>query len=265
MDHGSELSGADGIVRLVTHIGDFLELEPPARGASFATGFGRLDELTDGFEMGSVWLVTGTPGQGRTTLLTQWAARFATECGLPTWLVTPREDEHLCASRLVACVGKVPVRQLLRGETSKVDAGRVQVGREALRHSRLFLKCDPYVTMASLAAGGDKVVILDDVDLVGGATPSRVRQVAERGAIVIASLPRHLLVQDRHPDGDLDAEWARAADVILEVRSRRLEERDSVDRMGEAEVTVLRHRRGPTTTFPVAFEAHYARFVDLRG
>jgi replicative DNA helicase len=248
----------------VTHIAELLGLEPPVRGESFTTGFTRLDALTDGFVMGSVWLVTGTPGQGCTTLLTQWAARLATEHGLPTWLVTPREDEHHCASRLVSCMGKVRVQQLLRGEASAVDAGRLQVGRAALSRSQLFLKCGPHVTVPAWEENGNRAVVLDDVDLVEGATPSGVRSVADTGALVVASLPRHVLVQDRHPDGDLDPEWARVADVILEVRSRPLAEEHVDNRPGEADFAVLKHRRGPTTTVPVAFQGHYARFVDLR-
>lgn len=233
-------------------------------GESFTTGFTRLDALTDGLVMGSVWLVTGTPGQGCTTLLTQWAARLATEHELPTWLVTPREDEHHCASRLVSCMGKVRVQQLLRGEASAVDAGRLQVGRAALSRSQMFLRCGPNVTVPGRKETGDRAVVLDDVDLVEGATPSSVRSVADAGAIVVASLPRHLLVQDRHPDGDLDPEWARVADVILEVRSRRLADTDPDEPMGEADVTVLKHRRGPTMTVAVSFQGHYARFTDLR-
>jgi hypothetical protein len=118
--------------------------------------------------------------------------------------------------------------------------------------------------MSTWEEGGDKAVVLDDVDLVGGATPAVVGEVADAGAIVVASLPRHVLVQDRHPFGDLDPDWSRVADVILEVRSRRLDEDQIDDRLGEADFTVLKHRRGPTTRFAVSFQAHYSRFVDMR-
>ena len=112
--------------------------------------------------------------------------------------------------------------------------------------------------------GGDKALVLDDLDLVVGAVPSSVREVADAGSVVVAFLPRHRLVQDPHPDGDLEPEWARVADVILEVRSRSLAGVSSDERPGEADVTVLKHRRGPTTSFAVSFQGHYSRFVDMR-
>ena len=107
-------------------------------------------------------------------------------------------------------------------------------------------------------------MVLDDVDLVAGATPTSLRGRRRGRAIVIASLPRHMLVQDRHPMGDLDPEWARVADVIVEVRSRGLKEAYVDERLGEAEISILKHRRGPTRTLVVSFEGHYSRFVPLR-
>ena len=245
------------------HIADLLELCPPAR-RTLSTGFDRLDDLTDGFNTGSLWLVTGTPGQGCTTLLTQWAARLAIEHGLPTWLVAPRDDEHHCASRLVSTVGKVSAQQLARGEITAIDASRLQVGRSKLSSSQLIVRCSSSAMLPMWDEPEGRALVIDDVDQVVGATPSHLSRLADAGAVVLASLPRHLLVQDRRLDGDLDPEWARSADVILEVRSNCLENDHDNRRRGEADVTVLKHRRGPTRTFAVSFEPHYARLADLR-
>jgi replicative DNA helicase len=39
-------------------------------------------------------------------------------------------------------------------------------------------------------------------------------------------------------------------------------ERES-PRAGEADLIVAKHRNGPTDTIVVAFQGHYARFVDM--
>ena len=51
--------------------------------------------------------------------------------------------------------------------------------------------------------------------------------------------------------------------MVLEVRSRGVVPGRAAGRVGEAELAVLKHRSGPTTTTTVAFQGHYARFVDL--
>lgn len=61
------VSAPDGIFTVMVHIADLLDLAPPPR-QTLSTGFDRLDELTGGFALGSVWVVTSVPGQGRTTL-----------------------------------------------------------------------------------------------------------------------------------------------------------------------------------------------------
>ena len=106
-------------------------------------------------------------------------------------------------------------------------------------------------------------VVIDDANLIAGAFPERVASLAQRGALVIVSLPRHLVVHDNSDHQYLDPAWASVADVVIEVRQAMWPGSDGL-RPGEADLHVFRNRWGPTLTATVAFQGHYARFVDLQ-
>ena len=52
------------------------------------------------------------------------------------------------------------------------------------------------------------------------------------------------------------------ADMVVLLHREELYERES-PRAGEADFIVAKHRNGPTATITVAFQGHYARFVDM--
>lgn len=234
-----------------------------AAGHTFC-GIEQIDSITGGFGHGQVWVVTGTPGQGRTTLLTQWAAHLAGG-EWRTRLVCPREPRHEVASRLLSCSGRIPLLHLHQHRVQ--DRERLAAVRERLRGAPLLVAAQGESTFLDYGDEADVLpspdaVIIDDANLIAGAFPERVASLARRGALVIVSLPRQLVV---HPEGDhqyLDPAWAGVADVVIEVRQAMWPGSDDL-RPGEADLHVLRNRWGPTLTASVAFQGHYARFIDL--
>ncbi len=242
--------------------------QPPA----VTTGFRDLDHLTGGFRPGAIWAVTGTPGQGRTTLLVQWAALLAVDHGWPTWLTTPREHGVGVAARLLALTAKVPVRDLLTHSTSSLSRPRLADAERALSAVPLTLSLPPSASVAAMTprrgceggvpSGEPFAVVVDDSDLTAWCTPEWAANLARQGALVVVSLPRECVAAQAGDDADLLLPWARVADVMVEVRSRGLAA-DEYE-AGEALLTVLKHRHGPTTVARVTHQGHYARFVDSR-
>lgn len=233
------------------------------------TGFERLDDLTGGLASGQVWIIAATPGQGRTTLALQWAAALAVTHGWPTRVACPREDAIMCAARLISSTGKVPLSHVVEQRLDPEDARRAQRARHRLAEADLEVA--PAGRHFSISVLDDsccdslpRAMLLDDADLIRSCSPEKVTGLAQAGCLVVLTLPRHLMVHGQHEDADLDPGWAGMADVVLEVRSRGLAPDDPDRRAGEAELTVLKHRRGPTATATVAFQGQYARFVDLR-
>ena len=232
-----------------------------AGGPALTTGFDRLDQLTRGFQAGQVWLVTGAPGQGRSTLVTQWAGQLAVTHGCPTWLLAPRESEATTVARLLASLGKLPLNHLLCGREEDLDEPRFETARDRLRRAQLWIGTGASLTVPHLAGVSPPFLMaFDDGDLIGGLTPGIADELAGNGACVLVSLPRHLLVQGPGQWDDLEPSWARVADAIVDVRSNGLPE----ERLGEADLSLIKNRRGPLTVARVAFQGQYARFVEMQ-
>ncbi|KQZ70791.1 DnaB-like helicase C-terminal domain-containing protein [Nocardioides sp. Root151] len=226
------------------------------------SGFTELDSLTGGMVPGRVWLLLGVPGEGRTTLMTQWAAAVAGEPGQTVHLVTPREAPWVIVSRLLSLTGLLPLDRLNEGSLDDSHQGKLGRAREKVQALSLCLYAqgeDVYVPEVhpGHAAMKPTAVLIDDADRVAGLTPTSLAAYAAAGLFVLISLPRHHVIGE---DGDLDSTWARVADVVLEVRHRGLPTGDQ--RPGEADLHIHNNRWGPTRTIPTLYQAHFSRFVD---
>lgn len=229
------------------------------RPAPRSTGFAEVDEVTGGFAPGQVWIITGTPGQGRSTLALQWALLLCTQHGVRTEFVSAREPEHLVAARLMSGAARVPVSHLWNDDLTATDDERLRAARHVVDGSPLRIS-GPGRISALTSEFGDwpEAVVCDDADLEAGASPERIASLVAEGLLVVLTLPRAEVIR---PDG-IDLAWARTADVILDIDRPDLVDADSV-RPGEADLSIVRNRWGPSRRTTVAFQGHYARFVDL--
>jgi replicative DNA helicase len=226
-----------------------------------STTFSAIDHAANGFLPGRVWLITGTPGQGRSTLATQWALSLATRHGMCTELVSAKDPEHAIAARLLASVGKIPVSHLWAARTSTEDEAKLRRAQEVLANASLRIAGPSRTSVLSFDPSDTEVpdaLVVDDADLEAGARPERLAGLAATGVLVVATLPMHHVI-DR--DGIAPA-WARVADHVLQIDRPDLLDANSL-RPGEADLRLLRNRWGPQLTDTVAFQGHYARFVDM--
>jgi replicative DNA helicase len=72
------------------------------------------------------------------------------------------------------------------------------------------------------------------------------------------TLPRAHVIGPR----GLEPAWARVADFIVDIERPDLLDSHST-RPGEADITIVKNRLGPQLRTTVAFQGHYARFVDM--
>ncbi|MDQ1305942.1 MAG: replicative helicase, partial [Actinomycetota bacterium] len=66
------------------------------------------------------------------------------------------------------------------------------------------------------------------------------------------------MISDLRESGSIEQD----ADIVMLLHREDAYERES-PRAGEADFMIAKHRNGPTSTIPVAFQGHYSRFVDL--
>ena len=227
------------------------------------TGFRELDELTGGMRPGQVWVVVGTPGQGRTTLLTQWATALAGAGDRPVQLVTPRESPQAVASRLLSRAARVSLPHLTNHRLSPTDNERIAAvgSRLDALDLRVFAKGEAvYIPEVDAPRSVNaSAVVVDDADRVSGLDPKWVAATAATGVFVLLALPRHRVMVTSDRDADLDPTWADVADVVLEVRHRGLQ--NGALRPGEAEFELHYNRWGFTRTIAVQHQAHFSRFL----
>lgn len=228
------------------------------------SGFAELDELTGGMSGGRVWLVVGRPGEGVTTLLVQWAAALASQPGQHVHLVTPRESAQAVAARLYSMSGLIPLNRLPARLGEEAEERRT-IARERVSALSLSLYAhgdDHYVPEIhpTRAAERPTAVVIDDADLVSGVTAEWVRRCAREGMFVLLSLPRSRVLPDGD-DWDLDADWARASDVVIEMQHRQLYDGSRL-RPGEADLHIRYNRHGYVRTLAVLHQAHFSRFLE---
>lgn len=226
-----------------------------------STSFHALDHVCDGFVSGRMWLITGTPGQGRTTLAIQWALHLATRHRIRTDLVSVREPVHLVAARLLAAASNVPVSHLWADEIATDDHAKLRRAQAMLADAplRIVQPRQPSVlTWEPHPRDLPEALVIDDADRDEGATPERLAALAEQGLLVIATLPRSEVISSE----GIEPVWARATDHILDIERPDLLDPNS-HRPGEADFNLVRNRWGPQTATTVAFQGHYARFVDM--
>lgn len=243
---------------MITVLEGLQQLEERAsNGGGRTTGLAGVDEATGGFEAGRTWLVTGAPGQGRTTLAAQWAWLLADQHGLETQFISTREPATLIAARVASSVTKIPQGRLWTQRLSKDDSERLRLLSPRLE-SAPFTVLGPGELSILDADLGDlprpQALVIDDATTA----PSRIAAFAQEGMVVVLTLPRHRVVLD----GGVDPRWAEVADVIVDIDRPDLLSATSL-RPGEADLHILRNRWGPTRGELVAFQGHYARFVSM--
>jgi replicative DNA helicase len=236
----------------------------------YSTGLRELDDRLDGLAAGELWVLTGAPGQGRSMLLTQLARRLACDHGVPTWLSSNRDPAVVVSGRMHAALARVPLNHLAYDRLTEVDRSRLATATEQLTGSPLHVRdghfAADYITddLLSRPAEAPVAALLDDPVWPSGWHLGSARQLADRGVVVVVTLPRERVLDgpayrcDLHPEMSL-------ADVVVEVRHSSLAAADvepALDQPGHAALAVLRNRRGPVGSAVVAFQGHYARFVD---
>jgi replicative DNA helicase len=191
----------------------------------------------------------------------QWALQLATRHGMRTDLVSARDPVPLVAARLLAAASTIPARHLWANEITTQDEAKLRRARRMLSEAQLRIAGPRQISALTRdppQADMPETLVVDDADLDAGAFPARLAEFAARGVLVIATLPKHQVI---FPDG-VDPVWARVADHILQI-----ERPDVLDpnsrRPGEADLHLIRNRWGPQTMTTVAFQGHYARFVDI--
>ena len=274
-------------------LGDLLErIEarrcPPKLASGVPTGFAKFDEMTGGLQPGTLTLVSGRPGMGKTSFVSNVAAFVAIHHRTPVLIFSAELDGPELLEHMLAAEAPIAAGRLRRGFIEDADcADRINPAIERLKRAPIVIEDTPAPSISEVAARarrfradarilGDStagLIVIDYLQLLRGplGRPDQTRQremeEISRGVAALAReihLPILLTLQlsrKRRDPRPLITEReellmaSRFADMLLFIH------RDPVLR-DRAEIIVAKNRKGPTGTIPILFRGDFVRFQD---
>jgi HKD family nuclease len=254
------------------------------------TGFADLDALTGGLRPGSLTVVGGRPGIGKSVFALDLCREAAVHDSRPVALFDLENGPDETCMRLFAAEARVGLHHVRGGSMSDEDWNRVARRMADITSAPLVIGGFPGMTAPQLyrqaeqvrcEQGGLDLVVVDCLQQLAPHKPAntREREIAEQvyllkqlahdlavAVVVTAQLNRGPLERSGHVPvlGDLrDSDTINhVADTVILLHRADAYEKES-PRAGEADFIVAKHRNGATATITVAFQGHYSRFVDL--
>ncbi|NUP15458.1 MAG: AAA family ATPase [Streptomyces sp.] len=279
----------------MTDLGDLLPavlqraVTPPTIEDRVPTGFIDLDALlSGGWAPGQLVVLAARPAMGKTTLAAGFARAAAVTNRVPSAIWSLEMSEEELATTVLCGEVKIALHHVKQGIVEDVVVARAAAKLPELAQAPLKIDDNAYLTIPGLRASirnlvrtfDLKVVFIDYLQLMQ-APPAESRQVAvsimsralklmakEFGItiIVLSQLNRESekrhdkvpMVSDLRESGSIEQD----ADMVILLHRPDVYERES-PRAGEADIIVGKHRGGPMATVTVAFQGHFARFVDM--
>ena len=262
---------------------------PPTLEDRVPTGVIDLDALlSGGWAPGQLVIIAARPAMGKTTIAAGFARTAAITHKIPTAIWSLEMDRKELATSILCGEVKIALHHVKQGIVEDAIIARAAAKLPEMAAAPLKIDDNPYLTLPGLRAAvrnlvrtfGLKVIFIDYLQLMQ-APPAENRQVAvsmisralkvmakEFGVtiIVLAQLNRGSeqrtdkvpVPSDLRESGSIEQD----ADIVILLHRPDVYERES-PRAGEADLIVGKHRGGPMATVTVAFQGHFARFVDM--
>src|SRR5450830_1647325 len=253
------------------------------------TGFADLDRLTNGLHPGQMIVLAARPAIGKSTLGLDLARSASIKHGLTSVIFSLEMSRSEITMRMLAAEAKVPLQNMRKGTMRDEDWQKLAATMGRVSDAPLFIDDSTNMSLMEIRAKCRRLkqrhdlrlVVIDYLQLMssGKRVESRQQEVSEFSralkllakelqvpVIAISQLNRGAeqrtdkkpQMSDLRESGSIEQD----ADMVILLHREDAYERES-PRAGEADLIVAKHRNGPTDTIVVAFQGHYARFVDM--
>lgn len=190
-----------------------------------STGFDRLDDKTQGFQRGGLYIVAARPSVGKTALALNFAYRAATRSGVPVAIFSLEMPSDQLIKRLVANESYVNLKDIMSGNVQGADKAKVAEGIRHVANAPIFIDDSSSNTILDIVAKCRKLqaehpdlglVVIDYLGLVTGASGGKGSQDSRQEEVRKISLALKGLARDL----DLPV-------IALSQLSRKVEDRDT--------------------------------------
>ncbi|MCY4058088.1 MAG: DnaB-like helicase C-terminal domain-containing protein [Gammaproteobacteria bacterium] len=250
-----------------------------------ATGLRRLDELTGGWHNGELVVIGGRPSMGKTALACQFALHAAVGPQVPVLYFSFDLSRENLALRLTAAVAGVDLQRLRTARLDAKEWKRVEVASQQLASAPICLDDTAHsigdlCTRARTAANENRLG-LAIVDFLQAISPLRAGDPSAKpveNSTALKCLARELQVPiialsqlnrkaESHPYpwlSDLRGSNAIEDDADIVVMLYREDVyRSHTPREGMADISIVKHRNGPTRTIWTFFRPETCSFKEI--
>lgn len=256
------------------------------------TGLRDFDELTGGMQPGQLIVVAARPALGKSVVAENWVRHTAIRTGRPAAMFSLEMSRFEIAKRAIAAEGTIGLHHLAPGKMTDGDWDRVNTRTKNIPAAPLYVDENPNQTINSIRSKARKLKRKHGIELLavdylqlmeaeakrrGGDNRQQDVSAISRGLKLLAKelqIPVIAVAQlNRGPETRADKKPAISdlresgsiendADIVVLIHREAAYDEES-PRAGEADLIVAKHRGGPKATLTVAFQGHYARFVDM--
>lgn len=264
-------------------------LQGGGRLTGLPTGFGELDEVTNGLQAGAMVVVAARPAMGKSTFALNLARVAAIGHNEPTLFFSLEMGKSEIAEKILAAESGVPLHKIRNGSTDQREWERVADQRDRFAKVPLYLDDSPNMTLVEIRAKcrrlkqqhGLRLVVIDYLQLMtsGRRIENRQQEVSEFSralkllakelqvpVVALSQLNRASEVRaDKRPQlADLRESGAieQDADVVILLHRDDVYRKKGDAATGDADVIIAKNRNGPINTFKVTFSGSLSRFED---
>lgn len=259
------------------------------------TGFSKLDEMTQGFQRQDFVIIGARPSIGKTAFALSLASNVAVRQKIPCGFFSLEMGAELLVQRMLASESKVDSQKIRSGFIShNSDFQKLSEAASRLYEAPLYIDDTPNIRLLDLRANARRMVkeysirllFIDYIGLIGserGGNVPRHEQVGEISRslkalareldipiVVLAQVGRQSegaspQLSDLRDSGSIEQD----ADIVMFLHR----ERDSIKTADDAaaanndtietELSVAKHRNGPTGLVKISFVKRYTLFTDM--
>ena len=255
------------------------------------TGFGRLDNLTSGFQNSDLIILAARPSMGKTALALNIARNAAVDTNIPVAVFSLEMSKEQLSLRMLCSEARIDSSRLRSGFFSMEDWHRLTDAAGILSESPIYIDDSASLTAMEIRAKARRLkmdkniglIIIDYLQLMQGRASAERRDIEiseisrslkalakelELPVLALSQLNRMLEQRtDKRPRlSDLRESGAleQDADVVAFIyRDEVYNKEEDNPNKGVAEILLSKQRNGPTGDIFLTFLNSFTRFEDL--
>lgn len=255
------------------------------------TGFAKLDEMTNGLHAGDMFVIAARPSVGKTALAMNIVEHVAVDQERPVAVFSLEMSSQQLVQRLLCSRAKVDMQKLRTGFLGNHETTNIASAANELSRANVFIDDTPGLSILELRAKARRLksqrdialIVIDYLQLLRSpsrrAQENRQIEISEISAgikglakelgvpvIVLAQLNRDAekreggkpRLSDLRESGSIEQD----ADVVgaLWRKDYQASDDEPHENAGEAELSILKQRNGPTGDVPLTFLRQFTRF-----